>query len=430
MIDLDQYRQASFRGVEFHVKRSQRSAAHRVDVKEYPFKNDPLVTDMGLSPKKFDLSIYVLGDDALQRRKELEAAFDQTGSGILVHPTRGELTVQVEDVRDDEDFNELGVADFNVTFIVASSSKGPTATVDTKAAVITASQEAETVILNGYDLSLGIDELEADAATDELVESFNRISTLFQQGSDSLRGGFAAPLEQVDLSAIKAGNQVVGSGLQFAQTAFAVVRSGLAIARDPLSYVQSLVAQLAPNAGSLWNMLNGSSNPFADLLTSPKKYSSSGLFYARSNTTENKAQDELFSQMFFDATLIEASNASADSDFTDLNQAVAIRDAIGNALKEALHATPSLDPVKLASRRSVLRNLRTTVFRDITERSVALPKLVSHRTLQPETSRVLAYRLTGSLSEGQQMVSRNGITHPSFVPSATTLFIKKEMNNG
>ncbi|NVJ90881.1 MAG: DNA circularization N-terminal domain-containing protein [Methylocystaceae bacterium] len=430
MIDLDQYRQASFRGVEFHVKRSQRSAAHRVDVKEYPFKNDPLVTDMGLSPKKFDLSIYVLGDDALQRRKELEAAFDQTGSGILVHPTRGELTAQVEDVRDDEDFTELGVADFNVTFILAGNSKGPTATVDTKAAVITASQEAETVILNGYDLSLGIDELEAEATTDDLIESFNRISTMFQQGSDALRGGFASPLEQVDLSAIKAGDQIVGSGLQFAQTAFTVVRSGLVTARDPLSYVQSLIAQLAPNAGSLWNMLNGSSNPFADLLTSPRKYSGSGLFYARSNTTENKAQDELFTQMFFDATIIEASNASADSNFSDLNQAVAIRDAIGNALKEAIHATPSQDPIKLSSRRSALRSLRTAVFRDITERSIALPKLVTHQTLQPETSRVLAYRLTGSLSEGQQMVSRNGITHPSFVPSAINLFIKKEVSNG
>jgi len=232
------------------------------------------------------------------------------------------------------------------------------------------------------------------------------------------------------LAVLKAGDQMIGSGLEFAQTAFSVVRTGLTNAQNPLGYVQSLIGQLAPNAGALWNMLNGSSNPFADLLTSPKKDAGTGLFYARSNTPKNNSQDELFTQMFFDATVIEASNASADSEFTDLNQAVAIRDAIGGALKEAIHATPSLDPIKQATRRSALRSLRTAVFRDVTERSVALPKLIAHRTLQPETSRALAYRLTGSLSEGEQLVSRNGITHPSFVPSAQDLFVKKEVNNG
>jgi len=424
MIDLSQYRQASFRGVDFHVSRSQRSVVHRLDVKEYPFKNDPLVTDMGLSAKKFDLSLYILGADALQRRKDLEAALDQTGSGLLVHPTRGALTVQVENVRDDEDFTELGVADFTVTFILAGEHKGPTATVDTKAAVITASQEAETTIIEGYDLVLeGIE----DTTNIELIESFNRISSLFQQGTDVLRGGFGSPLDLLDLSVLKAGDQMIGKGLEFAKTAFSLIRSGVTVARDPLSYAQSLIAQLAPNTGSFWTLLNGSDTPFATLLTSPEKDSISGLFYAPSTPSKAKAYDTIFTQMFFDASLIEAAKVSAVSDFADLNQAIAIRDALGTALKDATQAIPSQDPIKVAHRRSALRTLRTAVFRDITERSIGLPHLVAHQTGQTETARVLAYRITGALSEGQQLVRRNAIKHPSFVSSAATLFIKKGM---
>ncbi len=429
MIDLSLYRQASFRGIPFHVKSSQRRSNHRVDIKEYPFKNEALVVDMGLSSSRFELTAYVLGDDALARRRDLEEAFDKTGSGILVHPTRGEITVQVIDVRDDEDFTELGVADFVVSFVKAGTSQGPVASVDTSAAVISGSLAAETTVIDGYDLSLGTDEVEFTVVHDELVESFNQVSTLFQQGSDALRGNFAPTVTALDIPTISAGDELIGNGVEFSRAAFNQVKSTTASINSPLSIVRSLIGQLAPNSGALWNMINGQSQPYESLLARPQRDPANGLYSGGIRSGELNGHDSILAQMFFDATVIEAAKTSVDVNFETLDQAVTIRSAIGQALAEAVLATPSADPKMQTARRSALRTLRTSVFRDITERSTALPRLEPYTGEQTETARVLAYRLTGGMDNQNQIATRNGVSHPSFMPAVQPLLYLKGENN-
>ncbi|MDV7340968.1 DNA circularization N-terminal domain-containing protein [Terasakiella sp. A23] len=422
MIDMGQYRQGDIDGVPFHTASSQRRSDHRVDEKAFPFGSESQVTDMGLKNPQFEMKIFVLGEDALKRRRELEEVFDRIGPRRLTHPTRGQLTVQILSVRDDEDFTELNVADFVVTFVLAGPQRGLTASVDTQAAVITASLAAEEAVLEAYELPLEDGET---VPQDELVESFNRISKTFQQGSGLLRGDFTQSLSSVDVSVIRSADQMVGSATEFVQTAFTTVRRITSYTQNPQSILRALTAYLVPNTQSLWSSFKDDEQSFSSLILLPRRDPVSGQFHGGTVTNSTKELDETFAQIFFDATTIETAKIIAEVDFENLNQAMAFRDAISGAVAESVYFNASSDPQKQSARQSALRNLRTAVFRDINERRTQLPTLEVYTTRASETARVLAYRLNGTLDHTAKIGKRNGVKHPSFVPSETPLLYQK-----
>ncbi|WP_085908475.1 DNA circularization protein [Kiloniella majae] len=461
MIDLSKYREASFRGIPFHVDSSQRKSGHRVDVKEYPFQSEGLVTDMGRKDDRFDLSIYLLGDDVLERRIDLEEAFNKIGSGPLVHPTRGELNVQVVDVSDNEKFTELGVADFKVSFVRSNKEVTPRKTLNTQKVVEETALGTKAAISNSYGVlipasfpgqssnllnEIGNFDIKNTVFADtleDLKEAFVEVGQLLQNGTAILNNNRFS-VENINIPLIKALDDIVGDTLdlvvpvirefdnlvgdavKFSQAAVAIVEHYHHLLRNPREVLLALVAHLAPNSSELWKIIfskDGSS--YQRLLQRPIKDEKSGKFSGATPAEEDAKSKNttVIAQVFFDAAAIEAARLSSQIEFSDLNEAVSIRDAIGHALSESITAKTISDPVKLAARRSALRNLRTAVFRDITERATRLPKLEVFTPSATESARVIAYRQSGDVAEQANLVARNRIIHPSFVPTREIFYL-------
>lgn len=101
---FDQLQQASFRGVPFGVLGSESRFGRRVAVHQYPNRDKPYIEDLGRSTRKISLTGFLIenslvygGGDAFSQRDAMVAAAEAAGSGTLVHPTLGELTVSIPD---------------------------------------------------------------------------------------------------------------------------------------------------------------------------------------------------------------------------------------------------------------------------------------------------------------------------------------------
>lgn len=420
MIDLSQYRQASFRGIPFHVATSSRRLSHRIDKKAYPLGNRGLVTDMGLDDPVFELAIFVLGDDVLQRRRALEDAFAVIGPGKLVHPTRGTIDVVVETARDDENMTELGVADFTVTFVQSGDAIGPVARIDTQANLLVAADNAEASVIESYDLDL-------KTVDDDQAVDYEKV---LSAATDLYRMS-----QTVTLASIQ--GRAIDMALEYAAEASGLGSAGLL--RQTFTLAQTignsfggsaqglgaLSGTLAAN-GSAWNISQKTTNT----RIAPVISDLSGRFMAvnASSTDSEVVNRNLMGQAVFDALSVTASRGVATTEFESFQQAIDVRDTLVSALTIAANATTTNDPKRASARNQSLRNLRTAVARDISERSTALPMLDRHVPQATAPARVISYQLTGTVDDS--LPARNAIHHPSFVKAGETVLYLKERSNG
>ena len=90
--------------------------------------------------------------------------------------------------------------------------------------------------------------------------------------------------------------------------------------------------------------------------------------------------------------------------------AITYRDELADRL-DGITETAS-DPVFDA-----LQSLRSTMVQDISTRIANLPAVVEYVPSENLPAGVLAYRLYGDATRADEIVSRNKITHPGFVPN-------------
>ncbi|HAX5205296.1 TPA: multidrug DMT transporter permease [Escherichia coli] len=122
----DHIRQASFRGVPFAVVSADGMYGRRVAIHEYPFRDSVWIEDLGRSARRFTVRGFLIQDclvysagDVFAQRDALIAACETGESGLLVHPTLGELTVYVPDggLRIEEGVESERVFTFTLAFV-------------------------------------------------------------------------------------------------------------------------------------------------------------------------------------------------------------------------------------------------------------------------------------------------------------------------
>lgn len=97
-----QLRPCSFRGVPFAIISEEGSHGRRQAVHEYPYRDTAWIEDMGRGTRRFVLKGFLVqdsliygGGDVIAQRLALITACETKGSGTLIHPTLGEMTVSI-----------------------------------------------------------------------------------------------------------------------------------------------------------------------------------------------------------------------------------------------------------------------------------------------------------------------------------------------
>ena len=108
---------ASFRGVPFLVDGEDLSGGRRLAKHTYAGGEVTLPEDMGKAVESFDVTGYLLGDDADLKAKAIQAACSVPGPGMLIMPMDGGMMAHAEGFRRTRQRDRVYYIRFDVTFV-------------------------------------------------------------------------------------------------------------------------------------------------------------------------------------------------------------------------------------------------------------------------------------------------------------------------
>ncbi len=382
-------RPASFRGVSFEVESRTVTVGRRTATHEYPQRDIPWVEDMGRKARIYKLEAFIIGPDHVARRERLLAALEAKGAGQLVHPDYGTLSVKVADDSEiTQTSAERGKVSLTVTFIEAGEDLYPRASPDTAAILTAAAEQSVAAEVDRFASSFSVvggSAIQASAARD--------INVMLKRLGDAI--GASVALSPDDMLALLP----------------APAKLGLTLANTIITGVVDVQLSVAV-AADQWRRFDAS-----DLL---------GLQRLQLLRRESGGESGVVGGR-------EAANALALDDLLQGVVAAAILQSL------AVHQYASVEDIETArmemaravdvvlyARSSDVDDLiaqRTAAIRHVAETSIGLPRLARLRLAQSLPAVVVAYERHGNLDHVDDLVARNRVVHPGFMPAGRDLSV-------
>lgn len=404
----DSLRPGSFRGVPFRIQTGEGEGGRRGELHEYPERDTPWFEDLGRKARRWTVEAVVLGADYMAGRDALIDACEAKGSGTLVHPYYGELTVVCVSHRVRESTGEGGVAFFSLEFGEPGSPAAAETRLDTASQAIGVADAVQSAAPTLFASRFSVGGMPA------FVEM--AAAALVRQVAD-VAAGVASPLGGA------------GSALRTYETGLAQLPGGaIALVRAPLSLghavvglvmaVAGLSASPTARVGALRRLLSSHNGFPPDITPTPAR-------------RRERSNAEAFSRLVATVTAAEAVRAATSIRFASYDEAIALRDALAAEIDSAaLEAADAGDDDSTEA----LDTLRLTMVRDITARGGSLERLYAYTPEATEPALAISQRLHGDpaviVDRADELVERNRVPHPGFVPGGKPLSIRTLSGTG
>jgi len=388
----DQLQKASFRNVPFEVESDDATFGRRVEVHEYPQRDMPYAEDLGRKARERNLTAFVIGEDYMTKRDALLAAFEKAGSGELVHPYYGRMVVAVTDVRVSHSFRDGGMCSFQISFIESGELAYPAAVNATSTQSLLAADALETNAIDDFTENFSVDSLPEFAVTDAITE-FNEGLTSIDGALTSAGVVLSNPLSLLsdDLA------DLIRTPGQLATRFFGIFAKGNAV----LSQISGL------GDINAINMLNS--------LTTLRLTSLFSQTYVGDNTptrarmVKNK---NAINTMIRQALITQSAGMVAAMPLPVYDDAIVIKNELLATIDAEIETAN--DETYLA-----LKTLRSKTYADITARTQGAARLKNITPKEVMPALVLAYDLYEDTGRDGEIIERNKVRHPGFVPADT-----------
>lgn len=383
----------SFRGIPFRTVDAELRVGRRNVVHEYPLRDDPFVEDLGRRARSFQVDCYVLGDDYLADRDELLRALETPGPGELIHPRWGSVWVSVQDVASvKESPSQGGIARFSITFVECGPNIFPNALADTTIEVEQTAAAADTAAAAAY--SSAVDVTGPQVLADTAVRAHSK-------GLEALLATARRVTNTAGLASIVRDIALLSGKLT------ALIRTPTVLVQDLLVLQQQLVSEvLRPLAAiaEFRSVFFGNQRPGSVAVLA-------GSTRARAVVNAIAHQDlQRRIALTQQARLITV--AISDGAVATAPQATALRDNLLAQIDQELETT---DPD--AATAQALGSLRSAVTRDVATRAELLRQRSTVRTQALLPALVLAHTVYQDAGRADELVARNGVRNPNFVPA-------------
>ena len=415
----DNYRAASFRGVPFFVESADSTHGRRQAVHEHAQRDVPYTEDLGRKAREFSVSGYLIGTDYQTQRDELEKACETAGPGVLVHPYRGEMTVECRGLGISESTADGGMCMVKLTFLEAGEASYPSAKVDTVNAI----------------------SAKGNAVTAAAEKSFV---------SDFLTTGFPAYVAESAATGLsELGEFMSAPGLSFAgdlQAASDFYQQAKGLAADAYSLVQQPLNMVSRITGLFGSVRSAFGSNALSMLTSLFDRSTSS--YSGSTTTPSRRQQATntvaLNALVRQVAIAEAAKAAVVTQTTvstpipvvpgrtaaavqstaqtsnvrttltptvydSYQAAIKVREELVDRIDAESEATPD-DEVYVT-----LSDLRTSVVQAVPNPEQDLARIVQYVPKETLPSLLVAYQIYGDAGRADEIATRNGPRHPGFL---------------
>jgi len=392
----DNLRPASYRGVTFFVEAAEREGGQRVVAHTFPQRLEPLVEWFGRQVRQFRITGFLVGEDYARDLQRLIAGFEKpppnypfNASSHLVHPYLGSMRVVPRQYRVKESSAEGRIARIEMTFIEAGREYRPQ---DTTGQVAGKAAEA--------------DALASATAAAAIVEELQVVGQ-----AESARAAIAGELSKLG-TAIKELDVFTAAGKDAAALGVDV--------EELLNNAAGVAAAPATLASTVLNLFEGIDAAVGNALGALTAYETllnldadqAGGTSAASVTADTNAQ----LTMDFVGTLAAGASvlAAAQVDWISTNDARAAQDAL----------TSRIDGLLDRARDDVyarLQDIRTVAATGIPAPGRSLPSVETLTLPASQPALLLANQLYDNATREGEIVDRNRVRHPLFVPGGQPL---------
>lgn len=395
----DALQRASFRGVPFWVDTDAVPVGRRTQVHEYPQRDEPYVEDLGRRTRKFAMAAFVIGDDCLAQRDALLKALDTAGEGELVHPWLGRLTVTAADCEMSHDRREGGMVRFDLVFVEAGKLEFPSARANSRRQASLAAEGLWSSAQARYKDAMAL----IDTARINLNTARGALSAVHAliQRQFAPLAGILGDIDALVDAVVNAPDSILGAFASY--FGGLVPGGGYTASLTSISSAADTAVALERTAPAGGTDTAGAVRAVADLV-----------------------QDAALYQAVREAASLEVAPPLAVASPPSLQQQIAqpmtapevpIADdviAVRESLKAVLWASALRAP---HDHYQTLAEARLQVDRHLTEVAAAGVRLERMTPLQSMPALVLAYRRFGDAHRASEIITRNRISHPGFLPA-------------
>lgn len=419
----DQLLPASFRGVSFLIPQTSVPVGMKGQLHEFPQRDTPFFEQLGKQSQVHKMTAWIVGDDCFERRDKLIEALETPGGGELVHPWLGRLQVKAGECEVSHDLTAGGMVVFDLTFYPDVPLKMPGAKANTQAQVVNSSDSLLASSLDRYKTAMST----VNSARLGLLQMRNSLSGVFsviqQQFSPFVSvftdlTGFAQSLTNSpgSLSSLFSSYFSDFSGFNF----FGSSSGG--------GSGSSNVASSGGGSGSGYRGALAEAAQQTEAASSINVVESTGGVdvVSASQATANLVQDAVLVQIGLIVSempvatqpeLIESTPSVEQQAILPVvrpevpvaDDVIELRDNLNEAVFEA---SLKADPEHYL----VLNSFRQTVVKHLTAVAASGVRLVDITPPETLSALVLAYRRFGDATRAPEVVQRNRIRHPGFVP--------------
>jgi len=469
--------EGSFRGVGFFAQGSTLSVGRRTVRHDIPGRNAPVFEDIGLAAREFGVEALLVGPDYDLDRDRLLNALEQPGPGTLVHPWYGEIEVTVPDpARISETTANGGMCLISFRAVRYEAVEVEPVEADTQAELVVAADALDEAIVESFDEEFDVLSTIEDVRN-SIVASISRAT----QAINAVRGDIESALSivtdtaaQIDALADSAAslilapvalvnglksvvasvvgaintvqnavgqviNLVGGGGVTTGTTAstagliatqatvtaaeLSPVRGGRTAPAQKAALLMSVARDLAGTNRAL-EIAQGQGDPppsaqvDGTFATGPYIFGDQEPEIPVTTPTRQLEADNraAFIEAFRVTVTTEVVRQIAALEFDDADQAEAIRDELAAQLSYLASTTQFNDAAYAA-----YVDLRVALNRHFARVAVDLPALADYTPSASVPALVVAYELYGDPTRDREIILRNNVQHPGFVPGGAPL---------
>jgi prophage DNA circulation protein len=400
---------ASYKGTPFFVDRDEEGGGRRIVIHQFPMRDDPYLEDLGEDKRDFEVTAYVASDSADTDAGALVATCATSGAGVLVLPTHGQLTVRCPSFTRNRDKDRAGYIAFALRFIREGAASS----------LVTVASLANQVFLA------------ADNLTTASASSF---AANFQV---SAQPGYAAPSSGSNLNnptpvdfvvaAAANGLQDAASTLESVRTTEPVDPTVSSAQRDAIqtiftqtpdlladpATVASVPTQLFASARSLGDGLAPATAIRAfDAVVNGAATTPAASTFPTANAQAAANNAAAASRVLRLAALTAYSEAVARVPLTDRPSAITLRANVADYFEAEIIDLPASEIALIhaicAIRDSVIEYLSLSILN--------LAPVITVQANLSMPSLYWAWRLYQDPTRSPELVARNLVMHPSFMP--------------
>lgn len=418
---------ASFRGVSFHIESENASVGRRVQTHEYPNRDKPWSEDLGKIALRPNITAYVIGDDCFAQRDRLMEALNTPGPGTLIHPTWGEMRVCVTDqIKVSTASSEGRMVRFDLHFVEAGELAYP----------------------------------QADAATSNiLVSSCSAVDeTLSQQFEHFSMAGMPDFLQSQVLENVNGMLDVITAAVTLGDMAIAdailLLKGDISVLLPPPSSGKGFVERvqklwrasnrLAGNRRELQSMIKTLSGIALDSGLAPRGIWKTDSSTTRATTQQSNLVASVLRTTALNTAVLAMTSLTAPVPSWNEREApqsgwptvshAALNNAHGQNVARAEWLTWDAlvdlrDTLNLAIDAEIkratddglflaLRRLKSSLNTDISARLVQTEKTVVRTPAEVTPALVLAATWYDDAGRETEIIQRNGVAHPGFIPAS------------